>query len=157
MASSTGYWTFFCNPKVWDPRHARRRKYDEYNVHPWYKDLVLAGQKGLIRVGYDKRTRAELKGTTKLARGIYAIVEVATKPKLIVSSLTNEYDDPHRRGREHYYCRLRYLAQMYDAPIPLESIPRSVYDAYLVDGFRASTMPLSPQTFQWVWNKAQSR
>lgn len=157
MASSTGYWTFFCNPRVWDPRHARPRKYEEYNVHPWHKGLVVPGQKGVIRVGYDKRTRAELKGRTKLARGIYAVVEVATKPKLVVSSLTKEYDDPKRRGREHYYCRLKYLAQMYDNPIPLETIPRSAYDRYLVEGFRASTMPLSSKTYHWVWDRVQSR
>lgn len=146
---STGFWTFFCNPKKWaiDDFLASNKKEDTFSITSWQKNWFAKGQLGVIRVGHDSRNKEQLNGKQKLKRGIYAVVEVAGEP--IYSSERDEhyYEEDNQAN---YRVPVRYLRNLLNRPILLEdlNLKSSEYDKYLVEGFQASSMPLNPQTLR---------
>lgn len=97
----TGYWTFFCNPQIWeiDKFLATNVEYDTYQVNGWYKDNINPGQLGVIRVGNDNRSKEQLGERKKLSSGIYAVVEILDTPK-ISTELSEFYLNEEYQGQE---------------------------------------------------------
>src|SRR5688572_14328561 len=62
--SSTGYWTFFCNPRMWEIDRFLDTGIveDNFQITNWQRDWFEAGQKAVIRVGNDFRTLKQLDG-----------------------------------------------------------------------------------------------
>ena len=79
----TSYWTFFCNPARWqiDEFLASQQEEDHYRITRWQSTWFSPGQLGVVRVGVDERTRAQLAGKERLVPGIYAIVQVMGMPR----------------------------------------------------------------------------
>ena len=91
---ATGYWMLMCNPA----KFALDRFLTDHNtpedivpVSETRKDQFRPGQLGIIRVGADRRTHAQLKGQPRLVPGIYAIIEVLSEAKSRHARLSDQY------------------------------------------------------------------
>lgn len=154
---STGYWTFFCNPKKWeiDRFLETNPEEDTYQITPWQTDFFFPGQLGVIRVGIDSRTKENLNGRSKLTSGIYAIVEVVGGPRH-----RNEKPDKFwapngwtKKEGEKLVVDIRYLKNLYLSPILLSTLKENEstsIDKYLISGFQASSMPLTQSAFDEI-------
>ena len=83
----TGYWILYCNPKFWaiDEFLETKEVYSSWKITDWQKKYFQKGQKAVIRVGNDTRTKTELACKTRLKPGIYAIVEVLSNGRYPIS------------------------------------------------------------------------
>ncbi|MEG7379698.1 DUF3427 domain-containing protein [Bacillus subtilis] len=145
----TGFWTFFCNPKVWaiDDFLSSNQIEDTFSITSWQKEWFNEGQQGIIRVGHDNRNKEMLNGKPKLNRGIYAVVEITGKP--VYSSDKDENYYYEENDHFNYRVPVRYIKNLLNSPILLEDLDfeNDEYDKYLIKGFQASSMPLNPKTF----------
>lgn len=152
----TGYWTFMCNPRIWeiDRFLAEDIKEDTYRVIPYQKGWFEVGQLGVIRVGMDKRTRAERKGRAKLEAGVYAIVEVCSEPKFRLATKPEFYLNPSRKVQAPILrVDIRMYRNLLKQPIlfaDIEDDPVIQEDPYLLKGFQGASMPLHPLAFQRI-------
>ncbi|OWV35663.1 hypothetical protein CE489_17060 [Bacillus spizizenii] len=50
----TGFWTFFCNPKVWaiDDFLSSNQIEDTFSITSWQKEWFKESQQGIISVGH---------------------------------------------------------------------------------------------------------
>ncbi|MCY7895644.1 DUF3427 domain-containing protein [Bacillus spizizenii] len=148
----TGFWTFFCNPKVWaiDDFLSSNQIEDTFSITSWQKEWFKEGQQGIIRVGHDNRNKKMLNGKPKLNRGIYAVVEITGKP--IYSSDKDENYYYEESDHFNYRVPVRYIKNLLHSPILLEDLDfeNDEYDKYLIEGFQASSMPLNPKAFKKI-------
>ena len=153
------YWTFFCNPKYWDIKNflidlnnGTQSEIDSWRISDHHKDLIKEGDYGVIRVGIDKRTKAELNGDEKVYPGVYAIVKVVKKPyfeEMIDDS--NYWNDSEPVSKRKYKVKIEFIKNFIDKPILFEKYGELLSeDKYLVKGFQASSMPLLPDVFQKI-------
>lgn len=152
----TNYWTFFCSPKKWeiDKFLSTNVEYDLYSVNDWYKNDVKPGQLAVIKVGLDKRNKNELQGKKKLKPGIYAVVEILDIPKLSKED-SEFYIDSKEQDKEKLRVKIRYLKNLLDKPLLLETLKESEIinqDKYLIEGFQRSNMPLRKDAFKEIIN-----
>lgn len=149
----TGYCTFFCSPEKWaiDDFLMSGKVYDTFSITEWQKDWFRTGQLGVIRVGYDNRKKSVLDGKSKLARGIYAVVEVVGKP-ILSASRDGHWLEENEGEKLRYRVPIKYLNNLLYTPILLEEIdvPNLKVDTFILDGFQGSSYPLDPQTFNLI-------
>ena len=155
-AEVTGYWTFFCNPVIWeiDLFLATEKQKDTFQVNEWYRDYVKPGQLGIIRVGIDNRNKKQLRDRQKLSPGIYAIVEIIGMPTMS-KDVSNYYVKEEDQNQEKLRVEIRYLKNLLNNPILLKAIKQNPIingDQYLIDGFQRSTMPLNKTAFEEIIN-----
>ncbi|MDR4928275.1 EVE domain-containing protein [Peribacillus simplex] len=150
----TGYWTFFCNPKKWhiDDFILSGETEDTFAISEYHKNDFKQGQLGVIRVGYDKRTKKQLAGKKRLDRGIYAVVEILNEAKLMKSTKKSYWEDEGDADKIRYRVKVRYIKRLLRTPILLDNLSLSsqMYDKYLIKGQEASSMPLNPLTFKKI-------
>lgn len=153
----TGYWTFYCNPKYWAVDefllNAEPEVKSEYRIASWQKNHFEKGQLGVIRVGSDGRTKSQLNGRKKLAKGIYAIVEIIGSPVPQRKSksdfkISHNKDESSRLVVPIKYIRNYILNPVLFADIENDIIIRS--DSYLLNGVQAASMPLLEDTFNRI-------
>ncbi|MBM7702100.1 hypothetical protein [Metabacillus iocasae] len=105
---STGFWTFFCNPKKWAINDflASNKVENTFSITSWQKGWFQKGQLGVIRVGYNYRNKEQISGKQKLKRKIYAVVEV------IDESIYSSDSDEHfyeESNQENYRIPVRHI------------------------------------------------
>lgn len=155
----TGFWTFFCNPSHWPidnylPKWKEGHK-SRYMITSWQRNWFKSGDVGIIRVGHDQRSVAELNGKERLQRGIYALVEVVDLP-------VQETDfRKKKKGQIRYYVDIKYLRNYIKKPIlltELKEVPIVKQDPYLIPGYQASSMPLKEEVFNLIllWGEERS-
>ncbi|HWL22391.1 MAG TPA: HNH endonuclease [Ureibacillus sp.] len=156
---STGYWTFICNPQKWaiDDFLKSGKVNDYFAIRESDKDSFNIGDFGVIRVGVDNRTLAQLNGKQKLRPGIYAIVEITGEPRLMTSPDSLWYEDEDNE-KARFRVPIKYLHNLLDEPIYLDELYQLgiTYDKFLKDGFQGSSIPLTTQTFHDIMNILQS-
>jgi len=150
----TDYWTFFCNPAIWDVERflSSNISRNKYLITEWQKKWFHPGQLGVLRVGTDKRKKAQLVGRTKLNPGVYAIVEVLGIPRERGTDEDEFWIDPPKPLSARLVVDIQYVKNMIEQPILLASLKNDplIEDPYLIKGFQASTMPLMPETFKHI-------
>ena len=155
----TNYWTFFCNPKYWDIKtflidlgNGTQSEIDSWRISDHHKDLIKKGDYGVIRVGLDKRTKAELNGDEKVYPGVYAIVKVLDNPYFEEElDESNYWNDSEPVSKRKYKVKIEFLKNFIDSPIYFEKYGELLKeDKYLVKGFQASSMPLLPSVFDRI-------
>lgn len=154
---STGYWTFYSNPKKWqiDRFLETNIEYDTYQVTEWQKHLFKQGQLGVIRVGVDGRTKTQLEGRKKLIPGIYAIVEVISEATLRESVPDKYWLEWRDEELKRPIVQIRILKNLLSKPLILTSLSNNEIikkDKYLIKGFQASSMPLEKEAFEAIVN-----
>jgi len=146
----TGYWAFFCNPKMWSIEEFIESgvKDDDFSITEWQKDWFRAGQIGVIRVGHDGRTKVELGGRRKLERGIYAIVLITGEASSMKAN-KKHWIDKSALEKQRYRVPIRYLKTMLDNPILIDDLSEvdGFNDIGILDGRQASSWPLEPAAF----------
>jgi len=116
----------------------------------WHRDVMKAGQLGVVRIGKDSRTNVILGGKPKVESGVYAIVMVLTDP-YPRSTIDPEYwlvDREHIIGEPS--VRLKILKNLIEKPILIKDIkedPLLKEDIHLLSGMESRTMPLSNDAF----------
>ncbi|RDY25836.1 EVE domain-containing protein [Romboutsia weinsteinii] len=162
MDNKSNYWTFFTNLVYWyiDDFLNSEQVNDEvyYSIRQSDRESIKAGDKGLLRVGIDKRTKKILYGKMKLKPGIYAIVEIISNPEYIKDEDLEFYNDSNDANNEKWRVKIKVVKNLISSPIIFKETESELLnkDKYLVKGFQASTMPLLKDTFYEVINLINS-
>lgn len=151
----TGFWIFFCNPKYFRIDDFLKSGITEFtwDTYKSQKDLFSIGDKGVIRVGIDSRTRKQLNGRHKLKSGIYAIVSIISVPDYIADSdhVYWEYNDkPMDRVLR---VRLAIMKNLIWEPLQisyLKDINETCQDKNLMEGRQLNSLPLSKPAFEMI-------
>jgi hypothetical protein len=150
----TGYWTFFCNPAKWeiDRFLATDPQYDTYEVTRWQRDYCKPGQLGVIRVGVDRRTKRQLRDRHRLRAGIYALVEVVSEPYHTEQAPDGFWLEWNEQHAEKPSIDIRILGNFLNHPILIDELRLlpEIDDPYLLNGFRAASMPLREESFKGI-------
>lgn len=152
---NTGFWTFFCNPRRWDIEKYLSSGVTEgtFQITEWQKDWFEPGQKGIVRVGIDKRANSQLKEGRKLQSGIYALVEVLSKASFILPDEDKLWQREKDRGKKELRVKIRYDTNLLANPITIDTIRRDSLlniDKYLLRGFEGSSIPLKRESFRRI-------
>lgn len=151
----TGYWTFFCNPRIWEIDEFLKLgiKDSIYKVTKSHRDYFEEGQLGIIRVGKDNRTKKQLNGKEKLKSGIYAIVEICSTANLRTDDNDPFWLDKEQRGREEWRVDIKYLANHLHNPILLDDLREMEEfedETVLIDGLQTTTWAISEKAFNKI-------
>ncbi|MGJ9460473.1 HNH endonuclease [Oceanobacillus sp. CF4.6] len=105
-------------------------------------------------MGIDNRTKKQLNDKSKLTTGIYALVEVIGKPKLMSSDKKGYWYEEEDRQKAKYRVPIKYLFNLLEEPISLNNLSQLniEYDKYLTEGFQGSSIPLKAKIFNDVTN-----
>lgn len=153
----TGYWTFFCNPKYWAVDDfllkIKPNFKSEYRITSWQKNFFEKGQLGVIRVGTDGRSKAQLNGKKKLNKGIYAIVEIIGSPKQQRKSKSDFKINQQKDESGRFVVPIKYIRNYIERPVLLTDIENDIIiksDSYLLKGIQAASMPLIEDAFNRI-------
>lgn len=153
----TGYWTFFCNPKYWAVDeflfNIKPNSKSEYRITSWQKKHFEKGQLGVIRVGYDGRSKAQLKGRKKLFKGVYAIVEIIGTPFQQGKSKSDFKINQQKDESGRYVVPIKYIRNYIENPILLSDLANDIViktDSFLLKGIQAASMPLLEDAFNKI-------
>ena len=154
---ATGFWTFYCNPKYWAVDdfllNIKPNFVSEYRITSWQKKHFGIGQLGVIRVGYDTRSKTQLNGKKRLERGIYAIVEIIGLP-FQHKPANSDFRIEHQKGEsERLVVPIKYIRIYIEKPVLLSDIENDIVirsDKYLLKGVQAASMPLIEDVFNRI-------
>lgn len=148
------YWVLVCNPQKWaiDEFLARGIEVDSWGVRRSDKDRFKPGQLAIIRVGQDRRSKAEREGRPPLEPGIYALCQVLTEPYPATGASDEFWSPGSEREPGWPTVGVRYLRTFLDNPLPIETLKAQLphVSRQLLDGFQASTFPISGEDFRAV-------
>lgn len=152
---ATGYWMFYCNPKYYpidDFLNSGELKLT-WGTHESQRELFNIGDKGIIRVGLDRRTKQRLNGKQKLESGIYAIVQIISIPDYIPDSDSDNCSP--RLNPKDYKLRvwMKILKNLFVSPILIENlknIQETKQDEALIEGRQLYSLPLSKLAFDKI-------
>lgn len=151
---ATGYWTFFCNPKVWDIEASLLSNpvEDYWQILDWQIDLIKTGHYGIVRVGKDNRTKAQLNGRTKLQSGVYAFVEIVSEPikRKDVKDASNYWSEDGDVKPDRYVVKVRFEYNLIKSPLlinVLEFDPIISTENTLINGWQGSCYYLQENVF----------
>lgn len=151
----TRYWIFYCNPKYYpidDFLDSGELKLT-WGTHESQRELFNIGDKGIIRVGLDRRTKKKLNGKQKLESGIYAIVQIISIPDYMPDS-DSENCSP-RLNPEEFKLRvwIKILKNLSVSPIfikDLKNIQETKQDDALIKGRQLNSLPFSRLAFDKI-------
>lgn len=157
---TTGYWLFLCNPNKWqiDRFIESGKTEDTYSVSEHHRNEFEPGQKGIIRVGIDNRTKKVLGGKSRLDPGIYAIVEITSYPQLLSSENGNYWLDSSEVTKQRHRVTLKYVATNLKNPVYLKDLigtPVELDDPLVIHGYQGSSYPITQATFEYISSKLE--
>lgn len=148
------YWVLVCNPQKWaiDEFLARDIEVDSWGVRPSDRNRFKPGQLAIIRVGQDRRSKTEREGRPPLEPGIYALCQVLTEPYPATGASDEFWSPGSERELGWPTVDIRYLRTFLDKPLPIETLKAQLphLSRQLLDGFQASTFPISGEDFRAV-------
>jgi len=152
--NATACWVFVCNPQKWaiDRFLERGIENDTWGIRPSDRNAVAPGQLGILRVGVDRRSVAERNGRPPLVPGIYALCEVESEAFIGTGAADEFWSPENKRPPGWPTVKIRYLRVYRDHPLAINEIRAARPNAskLLLNGFQASTFPLSADDFHAV-------
>lgn len=153
-ATDEPHWVLVCNPKKWaiDDFLTRDIEVDSWGVRPADRDKFAPGQLAIVRVGQDRRSSQERAGRPHLEAGIYAICQVLTEPYEATGASDEFWSPGSAREPGWPTVGIRYLQTFLEDPLSIDLL-RVKFPAapkLLIDGFQASSFPISAQDFRAV-------
>lgn len=149
------YWIFYCNPKYYpiDDFLDSGELELTWGTHESQRQLFNIGDRGIIRVGLDGRTKKQLNGKQKLESGIYAIVQIISIPDDMPDS-DSENCSPNLNPEE-FKLRvwMKILKNLSVSPIlisDLRNIQATKLDEALIKGRQLHSFPLSKLAFDKI-------
>lgn len=147
-------WVLICNPKKWaiDKFLESRIERDSWGVRKSDQDRFAPGQLGILRVGVDQRNSAERDGRPRLEPGIYALCEVESTASPGTGATDEFWAEGAVREPGWPTVRIRYLRNYASAPLTIARLRAEApqLSPLLLDGFQASSFPISANDFQTV-------
>lgn len=154
QAEEQSFWVFVCNPQKWaiDEFLTRGIEVDSWGVRPSDRDKFKLGQLAIIRVGQDRRSKAEREGRPQLEAGIYAICQVLTEPYDATGASDEFWSPGHERDVGWPTVGIRYLKTFLDNPLRIETLHGRApgVSKLLLEGFQGSTFPIPGDDFRTV-------
>jgi len=148
------FWAFVCNPQKWaiDEFLGQGIEIDSWGVRPSDRDKIKPGQLAIIRVGQDRRSKAERRGRPQLEAGIYAICQVLTEPYEATGARDEFWSPGSEREKGWPTVGIRYLWTFLDSPLQITTLRESApaVSSLLLDGFQASSFPITGEDFRTV-------
>jgi predicted HNH restriction endonuclease len=155
-ANEAPYWVFVCNPKRWaiDRFLDGNFEHDTWGVRQTDADRFAPGQLGIVRVGVDRRTVTERGDNPPLDAGIYALCEVESAVFAGTGASDKFWAEGEARDPGWPTVRIRYLRTYRNRPLTIERLraERPGVSHLLLDGFQASSFPISASDFREVMN-----
>jgi hypothetical protein len=149
-----GYWVFVCNPARWaiDRFFQMRIERDTWGVRHSDGPAFAPGHLALIRVGVDRRTRAELAGGQRLQAGIYAICSVESSAYPGLGANDDFWADGEQKAEGWPTVDIRYVKTYAGNPLTIARLRQEVptVSSLLLNGFQASSFPISREDFEAV-------
>ena len=151
----TQYWIFYCNPQFYsidnflDSGEIKLT----WGTHDSQRELFNIGDKGIIRVGLDGRTKKQLNGKQKLESGIYAIVQIISTPDYIPDSDSENWLIHKKTEENELRVWIKILKNLLVSPIlinDLKSIQETKQDKALIEGRQLKSFPLSKLAFNKI-------
>ena len=148
------YWVLVCNPKKWaiDQFIDRGREHDSWGIRPSDRERFAPGQLAIVRVGVDRRTVEERKGKPLLEPGVYALCEIESEA--YEGTCAGDEFWAAGEGRESGWptVKIRYLRSYFDHPLTIQALREKSpgISPLLLNGFQASSFPISPEDFRAV-------
>lgn len=154
QTAQESFWVFVCNPRKWaiDEFLAREIEVDSWGVRPSDRDKFKPGQLAIIRVGQDRRSKAEREGRPKLEAGIYAICQVLTEPYEATGASDEFWSPGSERDTGWPTVGIRYLRTFLENPLSIETLLERAtgVSKLLLEGFQGSTFPISGDDFRTI-------
>lgn len=149
----TGYWMFICNPKSWaiDDFLDQKTDISTWKITSYQKEHIKIGDKAVIRVGKDNRTKKELNGKHKLKSGIFAFVEIIGKPKYKTDIEDDYWINQDKPTEKAWRAKIRYTENLISCPIEIETLknnPDFDTNSPIIKGRQASSWPISENEFK---------
>lgn len=148
----TGYWLFICNTRIWEAdRFLETGEADLlYKIRESHKSSIQVGQRGLLRVGDDRRSKRDLAGRPQLKKGIYAVLEIDGNPKRISDPDSRFYRKPEDARKQVWRVPVRVVANLLANPILAVRLPEDAQFASIQNAPQAATAPILPSAFQHI-------
>lgn len=148
----TGYWIFYCNPKMWaiDDFLEDGTEISTWKVTDWQKDNFQEGQLGVVRVNVDKRTRKELNGKEKLEVGIYAVVQIIERPEYKTDVEDDFWTDENKSKEFSWRVKIKYIKNLLENPVLIDDLRKMEElqgDTPLIKGSYNSSWSISEKRF----------
>jgi predicted HNH restriction endonuclease/predicted RNA-binding protein with PUA-like domain len=148
------YWVFVCNPKKWaiDRFLDRRVERDTWGVRPSDRNRFAPGQLGIVRVGVDKRSNAQLDGKPPLEAGIYALCEIESEAFDGTGANDKFWAPGQAREPGWPTVKIRYLQTYLAKPLTIQRLraEKPNISALLLNGFQAASFPIPADDFRDV-------
>lgn len=159
--NNTGYWIFYCNPKLWeiDSFLEEGTEISTWKVTDWQKKYFKKGQLGLVRVGTDRRTLKELNGKKRLDKGVYAVVEILEEPIFKEDIRDSFWLDDDKPKENAWRVKIKYVKNLINKPVLIENlakIPDLKSEKALIEGTRNSTWSISEKSFKKVIEQSKA-
>jgi hypothetical protein len=146
FSNETPYWVFVNAPHIFSiDREVFEKPIEQCNWSVNQSDgkEMFPGQLGLMRVGIDKRNKAELGQRHKLEAGIYGIFQIESKMYEDESFVPDE-------EKQRYYVDIRYL-KMYSSPLTMKTLKEKEPETFFHLNIRQrSSFPISAEDFRTV-------
>lgn len=148
------YWVLVCNPAKWaiDEFLESGATADTWGIRPADASKFDAGQLAIVRVGVDRRSAADRGGREPLEPGVYALCEI--KGPSFAGTGANDAYWAADAGRDPGWptVSVRYLRNYLGRPLTIERLrqERPGLSRLLLDGFQASSFPISADDFHAV-------
>lgn len=155
---------FVCNPRMFQIDKLMLERLPANAIDGWgagdYQRHFTRGDLGLLRVGQDRRTRAELvrEGGFKLQPGIYAICEVISEPTLELNRVNNDLwraEGLTGQVENRVEVPIRYLWWSIDSPLLMDQLKSETpdIDRSILNGRRTTCFPISEDDFWTIINR----
>jgi predicted RNA-binding protein with PUA-like domain len=150
-----GYWVFVCNPRKWAIDRflaSGDNRSDTWGIRPSDSGRFAPGQLAIIRVGVDRRSVLARQGRPKLQAGIYALCEVETAASPGTGANDEFWSPDEARGVGWPTVGIKYLRTYMHQPLTIAKLKaeRPDLSSLLLDGFQASSFPISRDDFRAV-------
>ena len=151
----TGYWMFVCNPARWqiDRFIESGETKDTYSISNYHKDYFQPGQKGIIRIGNDSRSKKVLGNKPRLQPGIYALVEIISIARKIPSTKKNYWKDSNDATKVRPRVELKYISTDLKNPVLLKDLIGTsveIEDPLVINGYQGSSYPITETTYNLI-------
>lgn len=149
---TTGYWLFICNSSRWFPDQflATGEKNLYYKISKHHRHDFQSGQRGMLRVNQDRRSRATLGGLPPLDAGIYAIFEVTGPAQRIADPDPRFYARPTEAADVRWRVPARVLANLLTNPVLASHLPKRPELEHIHRPLETSTIALKPNAFREI-------
>jgi hypothetical protein len=153
---TTGYWIFVCNTKFWnaDQWLELGERQLLYKISEHHRHDFVPGQKGVLRLNNDVRSKARRLGRPPIAAGVYAIFEVTGSPQYTADSDPRGYTQASDASERAWRVPVKIFADLSRSPVLVSDLPREEIYKHIRSPLPTSTLALKREAFDNILERA---